>query len=499
MADVTPEAELSRSLVRRRAKSGAFYVGSSGVVNLLVGFFGNLVLARLLLPRDFGIVAIGATLMMVTTALADGGLGGGLIRREQAPERSELRAALALQLTVATAFATVAAAIGVAAGGAGLVVALMMIALPVAAVQMPGRVVLSRALRFRELSVVESLGMIMNYACAIAGVLAGFGVWALASGVVVRALVTSVGLIAVSGLGIVGPTFRGARALGPVISFGLRFQAVSLAGLVREQGLNAGVGVIAGVSTLGFWTLAKRLLELPVLVFEPLHRVSLPFMSHVLAAREDPGRLIERGVAISATASGLVLAAMAAASPELVPSLFGAQWRPAGEILPWVCAALLVAGPVAVVGVGYLYAAGAPSVVLRATIVHTAVLFAVALPLLPALGPKAIGIGALSGAVVDCFIMARAIKSRSGARPFRALRPILALAALAAAAGLVAASMVGSGLLAALAGGSVAAVVYFALLGSFQTDRLRQTLRLTIEAVQSALTREPPVAASDAR
>ena len=121
-------------------------------------------------------------------------------------------------------------------------------------------------------------------------------------------------------------------------------------------------------------------------------------MSHVLAAREDPAGLINRGVAISAAASGLVLAGTAAASYELVPALFGEQWRAAGTIVPWICAALVVAGPVSVVGVGFLYALGEPGIVLRAILLHTIALYAVAFPLLPVVGPAAIGLGSLAGA-----------------------------------------------------------------------------------------------------
>src|SRR5688500_2137103 len=99
---------LSDRTLKRRAKSGIFFVGSWGVVNMIVGFGGNLVLARLLTPRDFGIVAIGATLMMFTTSIADGGIGSGLIRREEPPDRREMKAALALQLTLTGLLAAVA-------------------------------------------------------------------------------------------------------------------------------------------------------------------------------------------------------------------------------------------------------------------------------------------------------------------------------------------------------------------------------------------------------
>jgi O-antigen/teichoic acid export membrane protein len=486
--------KLSDGVMRRRAKSGIFFVGSWGAMNLVVGFGGNLVLARLLTPRDFGIVAIGATLMMLTTSIADGGLGSGLIRRERAPERRELKAALALQLALTGTLAALAAGVGVLVGGAGDVVALMMCALPIAALQTPGRVELSRAMRFKALSTVEAAANLAYYAWAITLVVAtDAGVWALASAVVVRSVALSVGVSGVARLAVM-PSFRGASALRDVIAFGLRFQGVSLAGMLREQGLNAGVAAISGVGTLGLWTLTKRLLEFPALLFEPLHRVSFPVLSHMLAAKQDPARMLDRGVAVASTASGVVLVSMAAASPELVPFVFGDQWRQVGEILPWICAALLVAGPLSVVAVGFLYAANSPSVVLKATILHSLVLFAVTFSLLPTVGPAAIGMGSLAGAIVDAAIMARAIHQRSSSRPLDGLLPTLAVAAVAAPAGLAVSAAAGPGVLAGIVGGLVAALVYGALLVAVRRAVVLDTLRMIRDAIRSGVGRDRALA-----
>src|SRR5687768_10350746 len=207
---------LTDGTLMRRAKSGIFFVGSWGAVNLVVGFGGNLVLARLLTPRDFGIVAIGATLMMFTTSIADGGIGSGLIRREHPPDRRELKAALALQLALTGLLAALAAGVGALLAGAGLVVALLMVALRIAAFQPPGRVKLSRALRFKALATVESVSNLAYYGWAIAlVVLADWTVWALASAVVVRALMLAIGVSAAARTWQL-PSFRGASALKPV-------------------------------------------------------------------------------------------------------------------------------------------------------------------------------------------------------------------------------------------------------------------------------------------
>jgi O-antigen/teichoic acid export membrane protein len=501
ISDGPPEAQkglLPRDVLRRRVASGVFFVGSWGVVNLVVGFLGSIALARMLQPRDFGIIAIGATLTMFATSLSDGGIASGLIRREEEPTRAELRTALGLQLSLTSALAAAAAFAAALFGSSGLVVAFMMLALPFAAFQAPARVVLTRAVRLREVASVEGIATLVYYAWAVGGVLAGLGVWALATGVVLKAIASTAGMIAVSGVGAIRPSFRGSRDLRPVIAFGVRFQGVSLAGVLREQGLNAGVGIIGGVATLGLFSLARRLLELPVLLFEPLHRVSFPFMTHVLAAREDPARLIERGIAISAAASGLVLCATAAASPELVPGLFGEQWREAGLIVPWICAGLLVAGPLSVAAVGYLYARGEPSVVLHAILLHTVALYAVAFSLLPVVGPAAIGMGSFAGAIVDAAIMARALSTRTTARPLRSLIPVLAIATVAGLAGAAVASAADPGLAAAAIGAVAAGGIYLAALAIFRLETMREVARLLRRALRNNLAGDRPLPAGTA-
>ena len=480
------EEQLTDGMVRRRAASGVVFVGSLGMVNLVLGFLGSIVLARMLEPRDFGVVAVGATLMAFTTSLADGGLGSGLIRREEPPTRTELKASLGLQMTLVLLLAGVGAAIGAVIGGDGLVVALMMVALPIAALPTPGRVVMARAMRFKQLSVAEALGALGYYAWAVGGVLAGMGVWALASAVIVKALLTTAGIISGSGLGTVLPSYRGVSALRPLIAFGLRFQAISLAAMGREQGLNAGIAAISGVVTLGYWSLTRRLLSFPALLFQPLHRVAFPLLSRTLAQKRDPGAMLDRGIGVSAVVSGLVLGAMAASASEVVPAVFGGQWGPSAVIFQYVCVSLLVSGPVSVVAVGFLYASDAPGVVLRATIVHTLVLFAVTFSLLPSLGPKAIGIGSLAGAIVDVLIMSRGVATRCSARPLAQLLPVVAIGLVAGAIGMLVTAEAGSGFAAGVAGAVAAAAADLALLLVFRRRTAADTAGLLVQAVRTA-------------
>src|SRR5262245_43060168 len=61
---LTPEHDalnLPRDEVKRRSLAGVFFLTFSSFFNLIVGFAASLVLARLLTPEDFGVVAVGST------------------------------------------------------------------------------------------------------------------------------------------------------------------------------------------------------------------------------------------------------------------------------------------------------------------------------------------------------------------------------------------------------------------------------------------------------
>ena len=68
----------------------------------------------------------------------------------------------------------------------------MVASLPITTLQMPGRVVLSRAMRFDRQIVVDFLAQASFYAFAVTAVALGAGVWGLATATVVKAVVETV-------------------------------------------------------------------------------------------------------------------------------------------------------------------------------------------------------------------------------------------------------------------------------------------------------------------
>lgn len=414
---------LTAETVKHRALHGVLVLVTRGIAARAIGFVAGLVLARLLTPRDFGIVAFGMAVLTFGTFIADAGLGAGFIRREEAPSEVELGTLLGVQLAITLAVVAVTAAVAPLFGSPGLITVVMVASLPFVALRMPGVILIERALDYRRLAVVELLEVLVYFAAAVVGVLVGLGVWALAVAPLARSVFAAVMMLTL----VRDSRVRPRVSLGParqLLGFGAQFQAVGVVGLVRDQGLNVGVVAIAGTTTLGLWVLAFKILQAPLLVFESLWKISYPAMSRLVAAGEPVRPVIERSLRLGSIASGVLLSIMVTVVPPLVPLALGHQWEDATQVLPLAMLGLLVGGPVSVSAAGYLYAVGDAGGVLWAALLHSAAWLVGALVLLPRLGLVALGFGWFLAAAADAAILGRRVQRHSGARVFdQLLRP----------------------------------------------------------------------------
>jgi O-antigen/teichoic acid export membrane protein len=449
----------------------------------IAALLGNVVFARLLSPTSFGAVAFGLTVLLFVQLLSDGGLGVGLIRRPQAPHRDDLRALLGYQLLFTTALAISVASASIPFGRPGLVTAAMMPALPLLALRAPSAIVFERDLNYAPLVRVEILEQITYYAWGVGLIVAGAGVWGLATASVVRALVGTMAMLSVSPVARLRPTWSWAR-LRPMLGFGVKFQALGLVNTGGLQLLNVGIVGIGGLSALGLWAMTWRLAQIPYLLFGALWRVSYPAAAQLLAAGQSARKMIERGLGLAAIGTGAILAPVTGAVSPLIPSVFGARWAPVADVLPVAFFALQVSGPISVATAGYLYAVGDASAVLRAAAATSVVWLLVALPLLPSLGLIAVGIGWMASSFIEIPILTAPVRSRTGAA---FLQPVLApsiAASVAGASGWLVSRTASHGLAAALLGAAVAACLYFVPMVLFCRDSMRDILGVAASALR---------------
>jgi polysaccharide transporter, PST family len=480
------EQRLTEGEVRERAVTGAAIDVLRGLSVRFIGLIGTLVLARLLTPSEFGMVAFGATFITFANFLADGGIGSGLIRREEPPTRADLSSLLAFQFGLSAALALGIAAVLSPFGEIGQLTAVMALALPLTAVRAPGVILMERQLSYRPLAFVEIVESLFYYGWAIALISYGWGVWGLATATIVRALVGSITLLVVVPSARVIPRPSWSR-IRPLLGFGFQYQAVGVVNMLRDQGTNAVIAIVAGVAALGIWAVAFRILQIPLLFLASLWRVSFPGMSQLVAARANIGETIEKVVAIAAVASGFILAPLVAATPAWVPALLGSQWNDAIWVIPPACLHLMVMGSISVALIGYLWAIGEASAVLRATLAGLPLMAAVMIPLLLVIGVPAVGFGWLASAVGEAIVLIGAARKHTqfSIRP-RLVPPTLS-ATVAAVLGWLVAVELGTTVLAGLAAALVALAVYVLTLWVWHRSYLLDSIRLSIRGVRQVV------------
>jgi O-antigen/teichoic acid export membrane protein len=443
----------SASTIRQRGAVGAALLAIRAAAAQVVAFVGTLVLAHMLSPTAFGIVALGTTVVAVGHFFSDGGLGAALIRRSTDPTIDQLQTLLALQLLVAFVIALALAVAGSRAGTAGAVTAIIACSLPLLALRAPHAIALERALDYRPISSIEFTESLAYYGWAIGTVWAGWGVWGLASAAIARAIAGSVLMAIASPLPMLIAPRLTRDTLRSMLAFGIGFQAVGLANLAKLQGVNLVVATVGGEQALGIWSVVQRLLQVPFWLFMALWRVSYPTMARLRALGEDTRHTVERLARLTALASGAILAPLAAAANYLIPAIFGSQWAPAAAPLVWASAGLVVSGPISVATSGYLYSQGDVRTPLRAQVTSGLVWVALTAALLAPMGVAGVGVAWMLASLTEALIFGRALRRRANLAVERFVRvPVVTAfgsAAVASALRLPSSSLLANGIVTA--------------------------------------------------
>lgn len=300
-------------------------------------FVVSVVLARLLTPADFGVIAIMSFFTSLSTVFVQGGFATALIQRSEVTHEEES----AVFWTGVIASGIAALILSLASGaiarfyGQPLLAPLTVVAsaqIVIAALGSVHGALLARALRFDLTMISGVIASVLAGAVGVVAAFGGWGVWALAAQMTTAALITTVSLWLLCPW---RPALRFRPAvLRPLLGFGSWLSLSSVLDIVYSQGSALLVGKLYGVRDLGLYNRAANTQQLPTTVLSSvIGRVTLP----LFAARTAEPEAIRRGLR---TAIGLVMlvnvpamVGLALLAEPTVTVLFGEQWRPAAPIL----------------------------------------------------------------------------------------------------------------------------------------------------------------------
>lgn len=331
----TPQEENLTS----RAFGGLSWTVGARVLGLLAQLLYTAVMARLLTPELFGLVASAQVVLLAGQILAELGIGRALVQKEELSD-TEIRAGFTASVLLGSLL-TGLLILGAPLVGAlfddpdvvpvtrGLAFVLVATTLGVTAVS-----VLLRDLRFKAGALLELGAFVVGYLLVgIGSALAGAGVWSLVAAAVSKAALLSLGALLVA-----RHPMRPLLAWRPVkrlYAFGSQVSLVAVVEYVSFAVPPTAIGRLQGQFALGQFNQGNKIVELPFInVSQALSDVLFPAVSKI---KLDRDRVAGAYLTAMRVTSGLLLptsAGVAVAAPELVGVLLGEQWAPAARILP---------------------------------------------------------------------------------------------------------------------------------------------------------------------
>lgn len=322
--------------IKRRGVIGALWTALQSGFSSLATLIGVIVLARLLSPEDFGLVALATIFVSVLSTLAELGLLQTIVRSQQLTELQESTffwLSMSSGLFLGAVAVAAAYPLGMAFGEPTLTSILVVLAVrvPLGAAAIVPTALLMRAMDFRPLALRKVLSASLGLATGVTLALFGFGAWAL----VLQTLVTIAVELLV--LWLATPwrpswTFSVVEAKS-ILRFAAPTLGTRLLHMGRDRGVDLVLAVALGTRELGVWTVATRIVNsLVQLMVTVVNAVSLPAFSLVQSDRERLIRGFRQAVSVTALISLPVLVGLAAISDEAVRLLFGDRWLDATAV-----------------------------------------------------------------------------------------------------------------------------------------------------------------------
>ena len=320
-------------------------MGVSTVARSLLEFSATLITARVLTPKDFGLVGMVLAIIGFVDMFKDLGLATVTIQREQLGEAQKaglfwLTVAVGAGLALLTAAAAPLISLGYGQPALTNITLVLSSCLFLNALSVQHLALLKRELKFERLMVVQTVGTVASVVTVIAGALYGLGPWALVLKQLAGPVAT--GICAWLLLRWVPGSPRGA-GLRELLRMGAHVTGFQVANYVERNLDNALIGRFAGATQLGCYVRAYDLLRLPLQqVGEPIGTVAVPTLSRLAS---DPARY--RDGYLRMTRALLLLTIpmtpfLVICADWLVALAFGPQWIDAVPMFRYLGLALLL-------------------------------------------------------------------------------------------------------------------------------------------------------------
>ena len=304
-------------------------------------FLVNILLARLLTPSDYGVLAMMTLLTAVSQVFVQSGLNTALIQKKDADEK-DLSSAFYTSLAVAAAL--YALLFGVAPWVAAffqtpeLTDALRVLALllPIGALTSVQQAVVARRMAFRSLMLASLGAVALSGVVGVSMAYAGLGYWALVGQQLVNQL--ALGLILLITVDWRPKRMFSLASVRALLAFGWKLFASSLLDTVYQYLRGLAVGKKYGAEALGYYNRGRQFPELLMNAINgAIQSVMLPALSREQDDRARMKAMMRRSVMVGSYLVFPLMTGLALVAEPLVSLLLTDRWLPCVPYLQVFC------------------------------------------------------------------------------------------------------------------------------------------------------------------
>lgn len=319
-----------RGDLRRRSIKGGTAMMIAAVWRFAVNVVSTAVLARLLTPDDFGLMAMAVTVTRFLSTFKDAGLEWATVQRSGVDE-SQVSTLFWINVVFGAAimlFAIlVAPAVGWFYGDSRLsgMVTVLAIGFVASGFSVQHQALLQRQMRFSFLAQLEMVSVLVGVGAAILMAYKGLGVWALIG----KELLPLVAVVPGVWMACHWRTSAPGRVneVRSMLSFGANSVGVRVTGYFTRNFDNVLIGWRLGPGPLGIYNMAYHLMYLPIQqINSPVSRVAVGVLSRLQNEPEQYRRYYRTGLMLVLALGMPIAALMFVTADKIVLALLGPQW-----------------------------------------------------------------------------------------------------------------------------------------------------------------------------
>lgn len=332
---------MTDSNIKNKTVTGFFWQLSQKVLCQVVSFGISVVLARLLLPSDYGVIAICSMFLVLTGIFIGGGLGTALVQKKNADDIdfcTVFYSGLVLSIVVylAVFFAAPYIAIFFKNEQITAVIRVLALAMPIGTLSGVQNAFVSKQMIFKKFFYSSLIGTIASGAVGLGMALTGFGVWALVGQNLVSTITNTLVLFCI--IDWHPKLIFSYERFKQLFSFGWKMAVVNILTTFFYQLKGYVIGYKYSAAQLAYYNRGEGL---PGILYNNINGtisdVLFPALSQLQDDKEALKRALSRAMRISSFFLIPALFGLAAISDKLVIIIFSEKWAPSIPFMQVIC------------------------------------------------------------------------------------------------------------------------------------------------------------------